>query len=153
MPETGEAPYAPNFQPITKSPRKPLIGQFGVFDREALIAWVDDGACWKTYMPDDEWVCMGIREGDLLITDPDADWVVGGLAVVVLEMMFTYVGVVSLDEDGKRWVRARGYDFLLDDDGSELLCMALCGFVPMAPDAGELSAADMDRAQLLPLYP
>jgi hypothetical protein len=131
--------------------RKPLLGADGQWDRVALAAWFQDDACWKAVMPDDDLAFLGLRPGDLLITDDAVNPVPGVLILSVDEMLCSSsVGEAVLDGAGRLCVDIEGKLMPIEgDDAPHGLVLVAVGFVPMQGDERP-TLKDLLRAQVLP---
>lgn len=132
--------------------RKPLLGADGQWDRCGLAAWLEDRAAFKAAMPDDTLAELGLRAGDLLITDDAVDFAEGGLVLVTEEeVCFQYVGRVQHDDDGRPCFDLDGE--LLPLQGRESpfgLALMIVGYLPMEGRQDPPTVADLLRARTLP---
>lgn len=131
------------------TPLRPLVRADGELDRAALQAWFDDMRCYKI-RAGAELLSLGVAEGDLLVTDPEAPLSAGDVvALTDLDSGTTYFGRVERGEDGRlsAW-SAFGHVIVEPDaeDGMDLLVQRLEGVVPMGgadrlPRTKDLAAA------------
>lgn len=129
----------------------PLLGPDGTWDRAALETWIESSSCYKWAMPDDSLAQLGLKAGDLLVTDPLVEITAGGLAGVASGecLDFCTVGLVKLDEEqDPLLVDSQGRRHYLGGVGEQLEQMIL-GWIPF-PEFHEPTIADLDRIQMLP---
>jgi hypothetical protein len=134
----GNLPGAP-----AGKPRKlALLRAAGDFDHAALVEWLNDFSCWKSYAQDDSLERLGIKEGDLLISDPTAELEHGQLVVMAdFELGWNSVGLVQRDGEGALWAVYSDQAIPLDAD-HEMLPSLLLGFAAMGDNPGGPATAD-----------